>query len=201
MKVRILMSGLVLIALLAGCKAGTQGETQLSGAPAGPQAPVTIMTPGLAKERMDPMSFLDSVPPGFHALGGATFANGTAIVIAPDMEGLPDKHSSVGLMHGMWVTAHAQDPIEQTAARDCAGSGADHEHPIALSSDKGRGQIDDVLPCALARFPAATWRASQLIADDRHFYSVVLLQESSGDTHRVYADITPWAEDFMSQLK
>jgi len=193
--------GLALFALLVGCRARPPSESQPAAAQTGPQAPIVLTSPALAKERVDPKTFLDPVPPSFRSLGGATELNGTAIAFSPLSDEVSEDHAGVAMMHGLWFAVHAHDPIEQAASRECVGSGADHEHPIALNSAKGRGWIDDVLPCALTKVPGTTWRATELIADDRHFYSVVLLQEPSGVAHRVYADITPWAEDFISQLK
>jgi hypothetical protein len=141
-----------------------------------------------------------SIAPPFRSLGGGTFFEGKPIVIAADSKQTTEKEGALSMLHGQWFLIHVNDTIGFAEERTCKGSGRDAANALQMNSKNGSGQIVDVLPCVMSLHPASKWLAAQLIADDSRYYSIMHLQNASGETILVYSDVSEWAKFIIGQL-
>jgi hypothetical protein len=113
-----------------------------------------------------------------------------------------DEMLSLSIMHGLTVsTSYGADSSDPASRPTCIGSGADKAHAVQMRSTRGQGEVKDAMACALQLYPGAQIGPVAFAPDGARYYTIVELTDSSGQEREVYTDTTPWAEDFLTQMR
>ena len=130
--------------------------------------------------------------------GCATQPGGKSSVAPPTS----DEMLSLSIMHGLTVsTSYGADSADPASRPTCTGSGADKAHAVQMRSIHGQGEVKDAIACALQLYPGAQIGPVAFMPDGARYYTVVELTDSSGQKREVFTDITPWAEEFLTEMR
>jgi len=131
-------------------------------------------------------------------LAGCTTQTGGRPSVAPANA---DEMLSLSIMHGLSAVTADYDRADPASRPTCTGSGADKAHAVQMHSIHGDGQVNDAVPCALQLYPGAAIGPVAFAPDGTRYFTLVELKDSSGQEHEVFTDTTPWAEEFLSELR
>lgn len=155
-----------------------------------------------AKQKGLDAAFPQPTPPLQFLSGVLWFTAEQAVVVMGDMDVVTDKDRQViGMAYGMAALNAMGGSDSVPSGLKCSGEGEAIENPLRINAKPdSMDEITAATLCAHALHGEDTWRFSQLLADDRHFYAVAEYRTPANEFQRVYVDVTAWAEKLAGEL-